>query len=232
MTPKYWFRIIFGMLAIFAVGMIIRAGINKGRHVVTDIAHGSGPITVPLLGMGLKLDDVRLGSLQKMRIERDAPKRVAAFRLYGTLDDESALAKFDGCRLTVTNPNDIDENTSFHCASLEDSTSQEMVQFGSVTLMPSGREFVLLIPDAVRRDIQKDADEDMNDVSGGNDSGNVTSESKDGSLDIKVNGKTILQMKGDSNGGMLVVHDESGKKVVDMKVTAPTPPKPAAVKKP
>ena len=72
----------------------------------------------------------------------------------------------------------------------------------------------------------------MSDVTGGNDSGNVSIDGKEGSLDIKVNGKSILQMKGDSNGGMLVVHDESGKKVVDMKLTAPPPAKPPAPKKP
>lgn len=226
MTPKYWFRIIFGMLAIFTVGMLVRSGFNKGRHAIGEVTHGSGPITVPLLGMSFKLDDVRLGSLQKLRIERDAPKQVAAFRLYGTLDDDAALAKLDGCRLTVTNAHDIDENTAFRCASVEDSTSEELVQFGSVTLQPSGREFVLLIPESVRRDIQRDGmGNDGND--GDNDSVDV--QTGDGSFDLKVNGKSVISSKFDSTGGRLVVHGEQGKEVVDMKIKAPPPP-PAAKK--
>lgn len=220
MTPKYWFRIIFGMLAIFFVGMLVRSTVHKGRRAIGAVTHGSGPITIPLLGMGFKLDNERLGSLQKLRIERNAPKLVTGFHLYATLDDTAAIARFNDCRLTVSNPDNIDENTSFRCASAEDSTSEEMVNFGSVTLMPSGKVLTLYIPESVRRDIQKNNMGERND----GDSGNVEMNEKDGSFDLKVNGKSIVSSTFDSNGGHFIVHSEQGKEVVNLKVQAPPAP--------
>lgn len=227
MTPKYWLRIIAGMLAIFAVGMLIRAGLHKGRSVVTDITRGSGPITVPLLGIPFRLGDVKLGSMQKLRIERSAPKLVSGFHLYATLADTITVAQFDDCRLTVTNPDNIDEHTSFRCATVDDSASQEMVPFGSVTLQPSGREFVLLIPESVRRDIQNDPDGlGLNSA----DSTDINADSVTGSVNLRVNGRKILSAKFDSTGGQLVRYDSNGKEVVSVKVQ--TPSKRSAVKRP
>ena len=93
MTPKYWFRIIFGMLAIFTVGMILRAGVRKGKHVVTDIAQGSGPITVPLLGLPFKLDDVKIGSLQLALRNRLAALTSSKSRSHGTEKMELAIRR-------------------------------------------------------------------------------------------------------------------------------------------
>ncbi|MEO5799212.1 MAG: hypothetical protein ABIZ70_04985 [Gemmatimonadales bacterium] len=228
MTPKYWFRIIFGMLAIFTVGMLFRAGFRKGRGAIHEIADGSGTINIPLLGLPFKLESAKLGSLQRLSIERSSPKTVTGFHLYATLSDTVALAKFDDCRLTVTNPNNINEHTSFRCASVEDSTSQEMVPFGTVTLQPSGRDVVLLVPESVKRDLQHNRDGEAN--GNGSDSVDMNLDSSNGSMNLKVNGKDIFSMKGDSTGGHIVVHDGKGKEVVNLKMTAP--PKPPAVKKP
>ena len=227
MTPKYWFRILAGMLAIFAVGMVIRAGVHKGRVAVTDLTQGSGSITIPLLGVPFRLGDSKLGTLQRLRIERSAPKLISGFHLVARVDDTVAIARLSDCRLTVIDPNKINEHTSFACATAADSAKQVLVPFGTVTLEPSGQEVVLLIPESVRRDIQKDA---KTSAAGGNDSTDVNIDSANGSMDIKVNGKSILSMKGDSTGGRLVVHDEAGKEVVNMKIA--TPPKPPAVRKP
>ena len=229
MTPKLWFRMFLGMFAIFAVGMLLRAGIHKGRSAVTSLTEGSGSITIPLLSMPFRLGDMKLGTLQRVRIDRSAPKIVSGFHLFARLDDTVAIARFDNCRLTVTNPGNIDEKTSFACATVDDSAKQAMVAFGTVTLQPSGKEYVLLIPEAVRLDIQ-------NASSNGADSGSSAGQKVDiaaadaGTMDIKVNGKSVLSMKGDSNGGHLVVHDANGKEVVNMSVTAP--PAAPAPKKP
>jgi hypothetical protein len=227
MTPKYWFRIVLGMVAVFAVGMLLRSGIHKGRAAVESLTQGSGPITIPLLSLPFRVGDAKLGTLQRVRIERSAPKMVSGFHLWARLDDSVAIARFADCRLTVTNPNNIDENTAFACASAADSALQVMVPFGTVTLQPSGQEFVLLIPESVKRDIQNSpatiADNRSNPA--------VDVAATDGgAMNIKVNGKRILSMQGDSTGGHLVVRDEKGKEVVNMTVTAP--PKPPAAKKP
>ena len=226
MTPKLWFRMILGMFAIFAVGMLLRAGIHKGKEAVTDLTEGSGSITVPLLSMPFRLGEMKLGTLQRVRIDRSAPKLVSGFHLFAKLDDTVAIARFDNCRLTVTNPDNIDENTSFACASVEDSSSKAMVAFGTVTLQPSGRDYVLLIPEAVKCDLQ-----DVGADSLGTPGQTVdVAAAEAGSMNIKVNGKSILTMKGDSTGGHLVVRDEHGKEVVNMSVTAP--PAAPAPKKP
>ncbi|MES2305530.1 MAG: hypothetical protein V4558_08480 [Gemmatimonadota bacterium] len=227
MTPKYWFRIIFGMLAIFAVGMIIRAGVQKGRGAIHEIADGSGTINIPLLGLPFKFEGAKVGSLQRLSIERSAPKTVTGFHLYATLSDTVAIAKFDDCRLTVTNAKNIDEHTSFRCATIEDSTSEQMVPFGSMTLQPSGREFVLLIPESARRDFQH---EQADSSAEAGDSSNVDIDTAGGNFDLKVNGKSVISSKFDSNGGRLIVNGDHGKRVVDLKVT--NPPKPPVVKKP
>ncbi|MES2123835.1 MAG: hypothetical protein V4503_04015 [Gemmatimonadota bacterium] len=227
MTPKYWFRIVLGMLAIFAAGMLVRSAAHKGKTMVDDIAHGSGPITVPLLGMPFRLGGAEIGSLQRLRIERSAPKMIAGFHLYATVEDSVAADRFSDCRLTVTDANNIDEHTSFSCATADDSARQSLVPFGTVRLAPSGRELVLLIPDSVRRDIQKDGQ--MRGDSGGNgDSVDIAGDS--GDVEIKINGKSVFSMKGDSTGLRMTAHDDSGKEVVNMRVTVP--PKPAAVKRP
>lgn len=232
MTPKLWFRMFLGMFAIFAVGMLLRAGFHKGKNVVTNLAEGSGSITIPLLSMPFRVGDATLGTLQRVRIDRSAPKVVSGFHLFARLDDTVALARFDNCRLTVTDPNNIDEKTSFACATLDDSSKQAMVAFGTVTLQPSGREFVLLIPESVRRDIQNASNGDNTSDSTGGQKVDIAA-ADGGTMDIKVNGKSILSMKGDSNGGHLVVHDENGKEVVNMSVTAPpAAPAPKAPKKP
>jgi len=229
MTPKLWFRMFLGMFAIFAVGMLLRAGIHKGKQAVTGLTEGSGSITVPLLSMPFRLGDAKLGTLQRVRIDRSAPKIVSAFHLYARLDDTVALARFDDCRLTVTDPNNIDEKTSFACATVDDSTKQAMVAFGTVTLQPSGREYVLLIPEAVRRDIQHASSNGADSVSAAGQTVDVAA-ADGGTMNITVNGKSVLSMKGDSTGGHLVVRDEKGKEVVNMTVTAP--PAAPAPKKP
>ena len=220
MTPKLWFRMFLGMFAIFAVGMLLRVGIHKGQSAVASLTEGSGSITVPLLSMPFRVGDAKLGTLQRVRIDRSAPKVVSGFHLFARLDDTVAIARFDNCRLTVTNPNNIDENTSFACASVDDSSAQVMVAFGTVTLQPSGREYVLLIPDAVRRDIQNASSDRADSASRAGQTVDIAAADA-GTMNIKVNGKSILSMKGDSNGGHLVVHDEHGKEVLNMSVTAP-----------
>lgn len=228
MTPKYWMKIIAGILGIFVVGMVLRAGVNKGRQTVKDVVHGDGPINIPLLGMPFRMDNIKLGSLQQLRIERSAPKMVTGFHLAATLDDSTALARFEDCRLTVTNPNHIDEKTSFRCATATDSATQVLVPFGSITLAPSGKEYIVLLPESVRRDIQK---EGANVAPGDGEDADVQIDSGEhGGLSVKVNGKNIVSMHGDSNGGRLVVHDANGKEVVNIRATAPPPP--STVKKP
>lgn len=212
MTWKSWAKILLGMLAIFAVGMVIRSAAGEGKRKITALTDGSGPITLPLMGAAFKLGDARLGDMQKLRIERSAPKLVSGFYLTVRLDDSVSLDRFDDCRLTVDNPNDIDENTAFLCATAEDSTDQAMVQFGSVTLQPSGREVALLVPKAFYDEVRSGHETDQG--TGNDDSVDVNV--GEGGLHVKVNGKDVVSMTADSNG--VVVKDEHGKKVVNVKV--------------
>ena len=45
---SYWLRMIFGALAVFAIGMVGVSMIRRGRAKVTEVMAGTGPLTIPL----------------------------------------------------------------------------------------------------------------------------------------------------------------------------------------
>ena len=154
MTPKYWLKILAGMLGIFILGMVILGGIRRGsnevRRAVNTAVNTAEPLNVPLLGMAFRTGKGELGTLQRMRIERSAPDVIAGFHIEATLNDGVDVDQFDLCEVTVSDPQHLDSNSVFDCLTAADSGYDALVNFGSITFQPSGERHRLMLPAEVR----------------------------------------------------------------------------------
>lgn len=113
----YWLKIILGALAIFAVGMLVVTGIRRASHGVREITEGSGNITIPLpFGiLPFKVDGERLGSIERVTLERSAPKVITSLRLVAKLDSGISPERLDGCTLAGHRVTELDETSTFEC---------------------------------------------------------------------------------------------------------------------
>jgi hypothetical protein len=153
---NYWAKIALGALLIFCVGFGI---VSVVRHFKSSIESG-GNITIPFGSLvPFKLDGQKVGNLRSLTIRRTAPKEIVGFGLHVRLADSAAFEKLVGCKLTVSDPMHINENTTFSCVSSEDGYQP----FGDVTidlrLDQDTRTIVqpLLLTDATIRGIQSHA---------------------------------------------------------------------------
>ncbi|MFZ9689920.1 MAG: hypothetical protein ACO3DS_08800 [Phycisphaerales bacterium] len=154
MTPKYWIRIFLGMFAIFVVGMVVVRGVTAGKEKVRTFAEGTASLTVPMFGAAFRVGGTQLGSIESLRIERDAPKVIGGFHLDVTLKDGVDVHQFDDCEVTVDNPEQIDDETQFACLTAADSGFAALVPFGTITFQPSGERHRLMVPRQVVAEIQ------------------------------------------------------------------------------
>jgi hypothetical protein len=216
MTAKYWFKIILGMLAIFTGGMFVVKGLQAGKNKVETLVDSAQPITVPLMGMAFRTAKGELGTLNKMRIERSTPREISGFHLNATLNEGVDVNQFDYCEVTVSDPEHLDENTSFDCLTAANPGFDDLVEFGSITFQPSGERHRLMVPTAVRDDIQSAFREDHE-----NAGDSLAVDSADGGhLQVKINGKPIVDIRGDSAGGHVRVTDPAtGQTIVDVKAS-------------
>ena len=216
MTWKYWLKIILGMLAIFTGGMFVVKGLQAGRNRVETFVESAEPLTVPLMGMAFKTAKGPLGKLESLRIERSSPREIEGFYLTATLDEGVDVNQFDQCEVTVDDPENIDENTSFDCITAAHPGFEDLVQFGTITFKPSGESHRLMVPSAVRDQIRtafmEDADGAMTEIYGDS--------AGEGSVKVEINGKRIVDIHGDSAGGHVRITDpNTGKTIVDVKGT-------------
>lgn len=214
MTMKYWLKIILGMLAIFTGGMFVAKGLQAGKGKIVNFAESTQPLTVPLMGMPFRTAKGEIGSLQQLRIERSSPREVDGFHLSATLNDGVDVNQFDLCEVTVSDPENIDENTTFDCITAANPGFEDLVQFGTITFKPSGETHRLMIPRDVADQIRSAFTEDEH---------GAMSESIDdsmGSVQVEINGRKIVDIHADSAGGRVLITDPStGKTVVDVKAT-------------
>lgn len=211
MTPKYWLKIILGMLAIFTCGMFVAKGVQAGKN---RIVNSSEPFTVPLMNMAFRTAKGELGTLQRLRIERSSPREIDGFHLSATLNEGVDVNQFDLCEVTVSDPENIDENTSFDCITAANPGFEDLVQFGTITFMPSGESHRLMVPSAIRDQIRtaflEDEDGAMTEV--------WDDSSGHGTVKVEINGKRIVDINADSAGGRVQIMDPStGKTIVDVK---------------
>lgn len=219
MTPKYWIKIALGMFLVFAVGMLIRWGVHTGKNKVEELTQGTASISIPMLGMPFRTAAGELGTINRLHVDRSAPNRISGFRLAVTLNDGVDVDQFDHCEVTVVNPEQINKNTAFTCLTEADSGFHELVQFGTITFRPSGETHRLMVPDHVREQIQNAGGESAITAAAvaGDPAVDISADSTAGGLSIKVNGRQIVDIRGDSNGGsVLIIDPETGRKLVDI----------------
>lgn len=240
MTPKYWTKIVLGMLAVFAVGMFIRYGVMEGKRKVVALTEGTESISVPMLGMPFRtVAGGELGGIQRMWVDRSAPDRISGFRFAVTLNDGVSVDQFDECEVTVANPEHFDRESFFTCLTEADSGYADLVQFGTITFRPSGEVHRLMVPRHIRdeiRGVSAEADFAAAEAA----AGEMAMQAGSGGegLSIKVNGRNIVDIRGDSSGGrVLIIDPATGKPLVNItggpeggrvEVDAPAPPVPPA----
>lgn len=218
----YLTKIGLGMAGVFGAGMIVTSAIGAGRAKVDEALHTDASITVPLLGIPFRTAKGEIGSLQKLTIERSAPKTIEAFRLAVNLQEGVSADQFNNCEVTVVDPENINEDTRFTCLTAADSGFEDLVQFGTITFSPSGAVHRLMIPAAVRDRIQhqngaSEAAGAGMDMEAGPEMPPHPAGVDQGNLSIKVNGKDVLEVNGDSAGGSLRIRNpETGETVVEM----------------
>ncbi|HUF36700.1 MAG TPA: hypothetical protein VMN37_12165 [Gemmatimonadales bacterium] len=143
---NYWLRIFLGAFAIFAIGMVgvtlIRGGMARVHHVVK----GDGPIEIPLAFIPFILGGERLGTMQRVVLHRETPRRVREVEVRIDLGDSLLARGLSGCRLAS---NFEDRNGShgvqlraardsggiFYCLP-GDSTPADLVEFGEAVFQP------------------------------------------------------------------------------------------------
>lgn len=140
----YWLKIIGGALGVFVVGMVIR-GVARGiHHQVDSVVNSSSDISIPLMGIvPLSIQGARLGHLNKVVIERDAPKHVSGIVVVARLDDSVDSDRFSDCDFTAGNVSKIDQHTTFTCL---DSVPAGMQRFGTVRFVDADGDLDLERP--------------------------------------------------------------------------------------
>jgi hypothetical protein len=159
---NYWLRIVLGALVIFGVGMVIATMIRRGSRAVHDIAEGSGPISIPLPGfVPFSLDGNRLGSIRRITMYRDAPKKPSSFVVSVSLPDSIVSERLAKCIILVdTNQNtagtsvNINGKTEFRCLSAADTAGKDLVPFGSIVIRARGDSFPFLLPRRVMEEMR------------------------------------------------------------------------------
>jgi cell division septum initiation protein DivIVA len=161
---NYWLRIAIGAAAIFTVGMIGVTLARQGVGRVRGVVEGSGPITLPIAFVPFKLDGRKLGSVNKVVLLRDAPKRISSVELEIKLKDSTVASGLAGCHLAANfeaehKPGSVRVNADpfssgvFSCLD-RDSVPQFQV-FGRAVFQPGDVTVPLLLPDDIVNDLKK-----------------------------------------------------------------------------
>ncbi len=162
---NYWLRIVLGAVAIFTVGMIGISLARQGVGRVRGVVEGSGPVAIPLAFVPFNLDGSKLGTVDKLILFRDAPKRISAVEIHIKLRDSLLAGGLEGCRLAAN----LDKDSSgqglqirtgqfsrgvFSCLTGHDS-SAAFREFGRAFFQPGGVSVPLLLPADIVDDLKK-----------------------------------------------------------------------------
>ena len=162
---RYWLRIGLGALAIFTVGMIGITLVRRGIGSVHGVVHGSGPISIPLAFIPFQLDGDKLGTLERVTLERSAPNRVTRVELKVKLTDSLLARGLEGCRLATKldseSPGHSGVNVergpfpegNFWCAK-GDSADVGLVEYGQAVFSPGDVTVPLFLAKSLVEELQ------------------------------------------------------------------------------
>lgn len=161
----YWVRIALGALAIFIVGMIARALINRGMGGIRGVVEGSGPLSIPLAFIPFRLGGDKLGTLDRLTLQRETPGRVSSVELEVKLSDSVLARGLEGCRLAANLDNGGDgprgvnihgrpfAEGSFWCRG-DDSTDVGLVEYGHAVFHPGNVTVPLYLTQSLVNELQ------------------------------------------------------------------------------
>ena len=160
-----WLRILVGALIIFAIGMIGVTLIRHGMVKVNDVVHGSGPISLPIAFIPFEIGGNKLGKLDRVVLERTAPKNISSVHVDVNLNDPLVAQGLSECKLAA-NFDASEEHSkgihirtgkgregTFRCLAGADSDST-MVEFGQAVLHPGEVTLALYLPKDLVNELQ------------------------------------------------------------------------------
>jgi hypothetical protein len=162
---NYWMRIALGALAIFTVGMIGRALINRGIGSVKGVVEGSGPLSIPLAFIPFELSGNKLGTFERVTLERTAPRNVSSVRIEVKLADSTLARGLEGCRLAANLDHDRNgghdiniergkfAEGTFWCAN-DAATDTALVEYGQAVFRPGDVTVPLYLPHETVAELQ------------------------------------------------------------------------------
>jgi hypothetical protein len=148
---NYWLRILFGAVVIFSVGMVGVTLARQGIHRVRGVVEGSGPITVPVTFLPFRLDGERIGTIQRIRINRLAPKAVSSVNILVRLADSVPSSRLEPCLLVAEGFERLNSETTVTCSTPQDTVDEDLTVVGDIVTERDGHSFKLFMPrDAIR----------------------------------------------------------------------------------
>ena len=162
---RYWIRILLGALGVFAVGMVGVTVVRHGMAKVHNVVEGTGPIAIPLAFIPFTLDGHKLGTLQRVTLNRDAPRHVTSVEMQVNLSDSMLAQGLQGCRLMANLDSEPSQegidirrgsfsHGAFHCLS-GDSVPAEFVEFGHAVFEPGNVRTPLFLTRDMVDDLQQ-----------------------------------------------------------------------------
>jgi hypothetical protein len=160
---NYWLRIALGALGIFAVGMIGVTLARRGAGRVRTVVAGSGPISFPLAFVPFKLEGEKLGSVDRVTLERNAPKQISSVQIEVKLNDSVVAQGLKGCRLAANFDKDPDNRGLelhgrpfskgvFYCLRADTIGFQE---YGNAVFQPGNVSVPLFLPHDIVKDLKQ-----------------------------------------------------------------------------
>jgi hypothetical protein len=148
----YWFRILLGAVGIFAVGMLIVTAVRATKAKVQHVVQSSEPLSFPLPFVPFRLDGERVGTFERVVINRDAPDDVRSVDLHVDLGSVAAADRTHRCTgiRAILHPGPGGEGQTLHDAEFAcvegDSGTEELEELGEVHFVPGDHTAPLLVP--------------------------------------------------------------------------------------
>ena len=158
----YWLRILLSALGIFAVGMVIVAAVKAVRGHVRTVARSSDPITIPLPFVPFRVDGERLGTFERVVINRDAPTDMRSIDLYVDLGNPASAERLQQCRgiLAQLHEGAAGRGMTLHDAEFacvdDDSLRATLESLGEVHIVPGDHVAPLLVPPEVANELRRE----------------------------------------------------------------------------
>ena len=166
---NYWFKILLGAFAVFCVGMIgvtlVRSGVNRVHQVV----EGDGPLTIPLGFIPFSVEGERLGTIDRLVLQRPEPRKVSAVEVHIDVGDSLVAQGLSGCRLAANleggsdgdgvNVHVGEDSAAFACLK-GDSVPADLEEFGHALLEPGDVKIPLFLKRELVTELKEGFSED------------------------------------------------------------------------